>query len=62
MVSYIALDSQDRFGIDEIAILLPRQYGKVARVSLREVLGHSTFRTRQEMQGSARVALGPARR
>ena len=62
MVSYIALDSQDRFGIDEIAILLPRQHGRVARVSLREVLGHSTFRTRQEMQGSARVALGLARR
>lgn len=60
MVSYVALDSQDQFGIDEIGILLPRQHGGIARVSLGEIFAHSTFRTRQEMQRSARKALEPA--
>jgi hypothetical protein len=62
MIAYVALDSHDQFEIDELAIFLPRQHGAVARVGLEEILRHSTFATRQDMQRSARMALDPAKK
>lgn len=52
LIFYVALDLQDDWEIDEIAIVLPRQHGMVIRVSLEMVLAHSTFGTRCEMQES----------
>ncbi len=60
LVSYVALDADDSHGIEEVAILLPRQRGAVARVGLDEILEHSGFESRAEMQASARRALDPS--
>ncbi len=62
LVSYVALDADDSHGIEEVAILLPRQHGAVARVGLDEILAHSSFGSQVEMQASARIVLDPAAR
>lgn len=59
MIAYISLDTQDEFGLDEIAIFLPRQHGAVARIPLDMILSHSTFQSRWEMQMSMQMALDP---
>lgn len=54
LISYVALDAGDEYRIDELAIFLPRQHGAVAKVALDEILEHSTFSSRDEMQKSLR--------
>ncbi len=62
LVAYVALDADDRYGIEELAVLLPRQRGAVARVALGEILEHSGFESRAEMHASARLVLDPGSR
>ena len=59
LVAYVALDTEDSYQIDQLAVLLPRQHGAVARAGLDEILFHSSFDSRAEMQASARLALDP---
>ncbi|MDA8271947.1 MAG: hypothetical protein M0Z39_11220 [Actinomycetota bacterium] len=58
VISYMALDAIDEYRIEELAVFLPRQHGLVAKVSLGEILEHSTFSSRVKMQESLRRALG----
>jgi hypothetical protein len=57
MIAYVALDTDDEFEIDQIAIFLPRQHGAVARLSLNEILARSSFVTRREVQESLAMYL-----
>ena len=57
LVSYVALDLSDSYQIEELAVFLPRQHGLITRVDLDEILEHSAFISRQDMQWSVRHAL-----
>ncbi len=61
LVAYVALDDGDDYQIEELAVFLPRQHGEVARVSLDEILAHSTFDNRRDMQLSAKNCLSGTR-
>ena len=63
LVSYVALDNaDDGYQIEEVAILLPRQHGAVAKLALDEILEHGGFESRAEIQAPARMVLDPASR
>lgn len=59
LLCYVALDSENRYQIDEMALYFPRQHGATAIISLEEVLKHSAFRTPAEMRRSIRTLLEP---
>jgi hypothetical protein len=58
LIGYVALDADDQYEIDELAVLLPRQGGADLELPLERVLELSKFDHRHEMQLSAQESLG----
>ena len=58
LIGYVALDADDEYQIDELAVFLPRQGGAVLGMTLERVLDVSQFDHRHQMQFSAKDSLG----
>ena len=58
LIGYVALDADDQYQIDELAIFLPRQGGAVLTLALKQVFEVSKFDHRQQMQSSIKDTLG----
>ena len=58
LIGYVALDADDQYQIDELAIFLPRQGGAVLTLALKQVFEISKFDHRQQMQSSIKDTLG----
>lgn len=56
LIAYVALDSEDEYLIEEMAVFLPRQGGVVIGLGLEQVLELSEFKYRAQMQLSAQDA------
>lgn len=61
LLSYVALDGDDLYQIDELAIFLPRQNGLIVSCLLHQILADSAFSSRASMQASARKTLAGGR-